>query len=360
MNQPETSAWACLVLTSARESFDVGELIDAALFRGELKDHWQQFLLSVEGQRRGSEADAPDDAVLQEISEQFRTERDLISAEETEAWLEERGLTLYDFSEYFARRYWLGRTAEIGSLDQDYLTAPEELRGRFRVDLLLSGAFDRMASSLAWRIAAYEEAAPVEPPLASIELERVRFHERHGIDRSGVAHWLACLGRDEPWLNRMLALEAEFNQQSAAVTNDNAVARMMASLRLPLTRFVVEAMELDSLDAAREASLCVRVDESAMTEVAKTGGYPYSRFTLTFEQLEPAMQQALLGAGVGDLPEPFELNDGYKLCRLLEKLEPDVTNSGTRERLHQEIVQRHFNDLAAKHVRWVIPLASSR
>ena len=44
-----------------------------------------------------------DQSALQARSEEFRISRDLISAEETERWLDERGLILDDFSDFLIR-----------------------------------------------------------------------------------------------------------------------------------------------------------------------------------------------------------------------------------------------------------------
>ena len=52
-----------------------------------------------------------DDAAVAAAAEAFRYEHNLITAEETERWLEERGLSLDDFTDYFVRHYW-GKTID--------------------------------------------------------------------------------------------------------------------------------------------------------------------------------------------------------------------------------------------------------
>ncbi len=47
-----------------------------------------------------------DDAAVAAAAEAFRYEHDLITAEETERWLEKRALSLDDFTDYFVRQYW--------------------------------------------------------------------------------------------------------------------------------------------------------------------------------------------------------------------------------------------------------------
>ena len=42
--------------------------------------------------------------------------------------------------------------------------------------------------------------------------------------------------------------------------------------------------------------------------------------------------------------------DGFQLCRVINKIEPDSEDSAVKERVERRLVQRHFDDLASKHV----------
>ena len=87
--------------------FSGRDLIDAAHFRGELEPLWTDLLRPRRGRGKADEQDLEfDDDAINSAAERFRYEHDLITAEETEQWLEERGLTLGDFSAYFVRQYW--------------------------------------------------------------------------------------------------------------------------------------------------------------------------------------------------------------------------------------------------------------
>jgi hypothetical protein len=356
MNQTETTARAGVVMTSACGTFDVGDVIHAAFFRSELKKQWETLLALVEAERRADDAgESPDDAALQLMSDEFRTERDLISAEETEIWLRERGLSLDDFSRFFVRHYWKNRTdAEAESQFIDYLSAPDRLRELMRVELLLNGAFDEMATQLAWRIAARDAAGASRAEPAMIAGEREQFYERFGLNEATLPAWLDALGRGDAWLGEMLEMEAMFRAESTALITPEAIENTITSLRLPLKRFVVEFIELESLDAAREAALCIRVDCSTVEEVAKSGGYPYRRTIIAFEDLPQEIQQALLSAAPGDVLGPFDFGEGFQVCRLLDKLEPDIADDKTRQRVEEEIVKGYFTELASRYVRWKI------
>src|SRR5881394_4272825 len=95
-----------IVCTCGSRKYTPRDAIDAALFRGELDSKWAEFLRCVESEKRADELDLDlDDSAIATAAEAFRYEHDLITAEETEAWLVTRRLTLDDFSDYFTRQY---------------------------------------------------------------------------------------------------------------------------------------------------------------------------------------------------------------------------------------------------------------
>src|SRR3954469_21444883 len=90
------------------------DVIDAAIFRGELEPEWQYLLRLLAAESRADEQNLEfDDDAIDTAAEQFRYQRDLITAEETEQWLAGRGLTLGDFSAYFVRHYWDGKWEDL-------------------------------------------------------------------------------------------------------------------------------------------------------------------------------------------------------------------------------------------------------
>src|SRR5438552_16015977 len=94
-----------IVCACGKRQYSARDAIDAANFRGELEVKWKEFLEAVEAEKRSDELDVDlDEAAISSAAEAFRYEHDLITAEETEAWLANRGLTLDDFTDYFTRR----------------------------------------------------------------------------------------------------------------------------------------------------------------------------------------------------------------------------------------------------------------
>lgn len=349
----KTAIESKVIFTSKSQAFTVRDSIDAADFRGELQPLWQNLLRLVEAEKKAAERDLEiGDSAIDRAAEQFRYEHDLITAEETEHWLEERGLTLSDFSDYFVRHYWGDQADDFEPEPLDYFSAPNELRELLTVELLLCGELERMAKRLSWRVAASRAGENRGVDAEAISEEQERFFERTGLDPAQLSHWLGQLGRDADWFREMLTLEASQRRDCDALLSRQTREREIAALRLPLTRFEVETIELDSLDAAREALLCARDDGMTMEEVAAEGRYPYRHTDLLLEDVPEDLQQKFLSVLPGEIIEPIARGDGFHLCRILAKAEPDGEAPDVKERAEKRILSRHFEELTAKHIQW--------
>src|SRR6266545_1740144 len=102
-----------VVCACGDREYTARDVIDAALFRGTLKSLWKEFLGRISAEKHAKDSQLELDYVaIEDLAEAFRYAHDLITAEETEQWLRERGLTLEEFSDYFARQYWLTELRE--------------------------------------------------------------------------------------------------------------------------------------------------------------------------------------------------------------------------------------------------------
>lgn len=132
------------------------------------------------------------------------------------------------------------------------------------------------------------------------------------------------------------------------------IQRTLGSLRLPLSRVDLETIDVDSLDAAHEVVLCVRVDGRALAEVASDGGLPYERSAVLFEDLVPELQQRVVSAASGDVLTPLPHVDGFHVHRLLARNEPDAADEQVRARVEREVLSHYFSELSATYIRWIL------
>src|SRR5437879_13545909 len=83
-----------VVCACGEQEYTAGDAIDAAIFRGELDKKWEKFLHVVAAENRADELELDlDESEISAAAEAFRYQHDLITAEETETWLANRGLT---------------------------------------------------------------------------------------------------------------------------------------------------------------------------------------------------------------------------------------------------------------------------
>jgi hypothetical protein len=338
-----------IVCACGTQEYTARDAVDAAIFRGEFEEKWQTFLRHVAAEGRADELELElDESAISAAAEDFRYRHDLITAEETEAWLANRGLTFDDFSDYFARQYCVGAVDEgFSPEDIAYASAAPELRDLFAAELILSGALEDMIIKLMWRLAA--RCAGKEPSSEAVAAEKRKFLHRIGIEPAQLAHWLEELGRDSHWLNEMLAIEAAYGAHCDTLLIPEARQRELMALRLHLTRFEIELIELESHDAAKEALFCVREDGMSMEEVATEGRYPYRRADFLLEDLPADAHQKYLSVSQGDLLEPMPHGDGFELCRIIKKAEPRLEDPSVESRVDHRLLDRYFSDLATKY-----------
>jgi hypothetical protein len=354
MAPTESASAGELAMCACRgREYKVRDLIDAALFRGELDSNWQQFLVGIEAERRAEELNLDlDDDAIDGAAERFRYAHDLITAEETEQWLAARSLNLVDFTGYFTREYWRSTLDEkIEVPDLDLGSAPPKLRELFTAELIFSDALDRLNTRLMWRLAA--AAATVETNLddEKISVERRAFFDRTKVEKPELDNWLARLGRDKNWLDEMLAMEVAYQSLCEKALTSEARNIQLASLRMPLTQFEAEVIELESSEAAKEALLCIRQDGMSMEEVAADARYPYRRITFLYEAVPEKLKQKFWSAAAGNLLGPLPRGEGFELYRIIQKTEPDPTDPNVRGRIDEHLLERQFSALASDHVQ---------
>src|SRR5438067_476537 len=339
-----------VVCACGNHEYTARDAIDAAIFRGELDLEWKEFLHRVEAERRGDELDLDlDESTISSAAEAFRYEHDLITAEETEAWLANRALSFDDFSDYFTRDYYASTLHEDIVPDEiEYNSASPELRQLFVAELILSGELDEMTKELMWRLAAF--CAEGEPTSDAISAQERQFLDRNGIESSQLANWLKGLGRDSKWFDEMLAIEAAYQTRCDTLLVPHARQRELVALRLPLTRFETEVIELESRDAASEALFCVTEDGMSMEEIAAEGRYPFRQVNFLLEDLPPELQPVFMSVSPGELVDPMPRGDGFELCRVIRKIEPNAEDPAVRERIEQRLLDRHFSDLSGRYV----------
>src|SRR5438046_8660974 len=223
-----------------------------------------------------------------------------------------RGLTLDDCSDYFTRQYYATAIRESVVPDEvEYQCASVDLRRSFLTELILSGDLDRITTDLMARLAA--RCAGQEPAPEAIAAEERKFLHRNSVNPGQRTNWLKKLGRDSKWLDEMLAIEAAYRTHCERLLVPEARQYELMPLRLPLTRFEIEVIELESQDAAKEALFCVQQDGMSMEEVATEGRYPYRQVNFVLEDLPADVQQGFVSVSAWAGLQPLARDAGFAL-----------------------------------------------
>ena len=334
------------------QDYKARDVIDAALFRGELASIWKEFLLGLKSDRRAAELNLETDHdAIDTAAEAFRYDHDLITAEETEQWLDARSLSLEDFTDYFARKYWRSAIEEkIEPDDLDFVSASPDLRNLFTAELIFSGELLRLNRLLMWRLAALAAVGKTNLQRERISMERKAFVHRIAVKESKLKDWLVQLDRDEKWLDEMAVLEVAYQALSEQVLTPQARQKQLATLHMPLTQFEAEVIELESNDAAKEALLCIRQDGMSMEEVATEARYPYRRITFLHNTVPEEWKQKFWSATAGEVLDPLPHGEGFELYRITRKIEPNPTDPDIQHRIDEHLLERQFAVLTSEHV----------
>jgi hypothetical protein len=269
------------------------------------------------------EEDGVEEAI-DEAATEFRYERDLITAEEMETWLEARGLTPEEWMGYVRRDLLRHRwAADLDEIAAEHPVADEELEGALRIDLLCSGTHRILAEELAVEAAAAAAASGAAPP-ASPE------------DRDAV---LATL--------RQRA--GRFRRDAVA---PETLAREVSSNQMDWIRVDCRAIGFPAEGPAREAALCLREDGLDLEEVAGEADVPIEEVVLYLDQLDPEQHSRFLGATVNDVIGPVPMDEAFTVYQVVAKVMPSTDDPEIVRRAEQGILARLLAAEVSRRVRW--------
>lgn len=341
-----------VVFSCGEKGFTVAEVLAAAWYRGELQPRWTDLLQEVGCTECATALELePGEGELQTLSDEFRYDRDLLTTEEMERWLRQWDLTEEAFGEYFLRRYWrLNPPEGAEAITLDYEGTPLEWRELLRVNLVLSGEFDRMTDRLSWRVAAtHSENEPIDETANAAE--RARFFRYSGLSDTSLPKKLAALGVDIDWWEASVRMESIYRGVCARLLTPERRARALPAMRLALTSIEIETMMAPSLEMAREGVFCLNENRFTMEQLAADCGLVCNREEVFIGDLAETVQQSFLSAPLGECLPPRECDDGFELCRLIHKTEPDLNHPEIIARIDQQLLAAHFSDLSSRYIR---------
>lgn len=258
----------------------------------------------------------------------FRYERRLYAAQDLEAWLDERGLTVAQWRDYIRgvvlRRRHEPELVAIMSRYPPTEQAVEHACGAWGV---CSGVFARWAQELAARGAA-----------------------AHAV-------WEAdATGGDPPRPERLDALDALYERFAERAATPERLQATVTARALDWVQVDFDQTVFGNEDAAREALLCVRDDGWSLAEAARAAGTAVHRRSVFLEEVDGAARHQLLRARGGDLVGPLLLPEGPTLAHVRHRVEPSLHAPDVRARAVTELVDEAVAREVDDRVRWLPPL----
>ena len=332
------------------------DAVAAASLRGEwpaIEDHVRLEVACA------SAADDEDDAPeidVSKLADAFRYARQLLTAEETEAWLERSGLTLDSWSDQLERtelsRVWKGRAADILGANT---VSDDDLAEALYPALVCSGALERFVWTLAERAAACADAgidldADAAVPDAAVAAEAsraVRLVRGSDDDDDGEE----TTEFPERCIADLQHIERGFQRLVQAERTPAALALRLDAHRMDWIRVAWRALAFATEAAAREAALRIRTDGESPAAVAADLAVTLHAQQSFLGDVDEWLRAALFSARTGELAGPLTGADQFHLILLDEKIPPALDDPDVRRRAEADVAQALLAR-GRKHIHW--------
>ncbi len=343
----------------SRTAFSVGartftwhDVALSAVLRGDWDPLVEQLRAGIALVRRAAERQQlPSEEKLEAAGAEFRYDRELVSAEEMEAWLERWHLTPESWMDYLERSLLRQtRAAEVEETISECPPEEDEVAEHVGAEAVCSGTLSRLAETLAGR-AAIEDCIPHEAfrEPAHEELERVLSGFPEAFARSG----LARLGTPSPKrLEALARLELVFRAHCRRFASAAALRSQIDAHRLDWIRVEVQDLSFSSEAAAREAALCLREDGQSLEHVAASAHVAIESSHVYVGDLDPEVRPDLLSAGPGEFVGPLSYGDRFHLLLLRSKTPPSEEDAEVRRRAEDALLARVVDQETQARVRW--------
>jgi hypothetical protein len=266
------------------------------------------------------------EAVVDAAGDEFRYERDLLTADEMEAWLSERGLTARTWLDSIRRRVLRELWADqLDDLLARYDPTAADVASALAADMVCDDAHGALADGLA-----------------------------------AVASAAAAAGGPAPGDDRFAALRDAAERFRATVLTDEALRREIASHQMDWVRIDCRALEFAGLPEAREAALCLREDGLPLEEVAGSAHVPVGALSFYLDEIDAEERSRFLASHAGAVVGPIPVDDVHILYHVDAKVMPSADDPSVRARASAIISSRAVTIEVQQRVQWLADHAGAR
>lgn len=257
----------------------------------------------------------------------FRYAHNLISAEETQAWLGAWEMTVEDWMNYLRgqllRERWLNRLKEIAAANP---VSDEEVAEIIKKYAVFGDNFIEWARKLAGRAALAFGAA------GSVSIDSTGRAPRELIEY----------------------IEAGFDEQRRLMVTPKMIEARIADHRLDWIRFDCRYIWFPEERIAREAACCVIEDGLTLDEVAYDARSVVQQWNFYLDEIEADARPHFLAAREGEWLGPMKIMEGFPLFSVNNKQMPSASDPQIRRRAEQAIINSLIEKAMNERVRWVM------
>jgi len=269
----------------------------------------------------------PAGAETRETATAFRYAHNLISAEETQTWLSQWGMSVEDWMNcmrgQLLREHWANRLNEIAAANP---VSDEEVAEVIRNYAICDDKLIAWARELAGRAAIAFGAA------GSGSFDSTCLSPRELVER----------------------VEAGFAMRRRLAVTPNSLEASIARRRLDWIRFDCRYVWFPEERIAREAALCVTEDGLTLDEVAYDARSIVQQWNFYLDEIEADARPHFLAARAGEWLGPIKMLEGFPLFSIVNKEAPAESDPQIRRRAEQSIINSLIEKEMNERVRWMI------
>jgi hypothetical protein len=316
------------VFSIGDEQYRWEDVILSARLRGDWADLEKELREGLACLKRlDKEEEEIDPGELQSAANDFRYGRDLVSAEEAEAWLNRWHLNAEEWMEYIQRHLlrqkWADQLTEIRAR---FRVTKKEIQSNLQAEAVCSGHLERFARALATRAAAYAKA-----------LE---------------AGWVEHREESAEAAARFRVLEAGYQRFCAHVIDLRSLKGQVDSHRLDWIRFECRYVLFPQQQMAREAALCARDDGMALDEIAANANIALHEAAMYLDEIEPSRRDRFLSAERGSVIGPLDWDNAVGVFLIADKILPGLEDPEIKQRAQKALLELEVNREINNRVKW--------
>jgi hypothetical protein len=267
---------------------------------------------------------------VREAATAFRYAHNLISAEETQAWLDRWEMTANDWMNCLRGQLLIQRWAtKLDLITAAHPISEEDAATVLKDYAVCADQLQEWAQKLAGRAAMASRAA-----------------------ESG---WFdAATGSPRDLANLIGRIEAEFDRQRQHTVTPKLVETKISDHRLDWIRFDCRYLWFAEERVAREAHFCVTEDGLTLDEVAADAHSLVRQWSFYLDEIEASVRPYFLAARQGDWLGPMRIMNGFPLFSVVRKQMPAADDPRIKQRAEQAIIGGLMEQAINERVKWMM------